>query len=209
VSGSGAGSASCESTGTFGGLYNDGGASVTVTDNSLEFFASSFHAAGAQAFASVTHDDFYSVPVDGQVSALEHLTCLNRSEGGLPTAHFSLGSTNVSPAVESIFTGASQGSGMCGAQYEFAPIPTDFVVSLLAVNNIVELQTHIDASAQPSDFSSSFFVQLTVDGFLDSNGHPIPATLLTPEPGTLGTFALAVLLGVGVKWARGKTGSLV
>jgi hypothetical protein len=210
VSGSGAGSASCESTGTFGGLYNDGGASVTVTDNSLEFYLSSEHDAPAQAFASVTHDDFYSVPVNGPVSALEHLTCSSLGPGAFTTAHFSLGSTNVSPPVESIFPGVSQqGSGLCGNQYQFAPLPTDFVVSLLAANNIVDLQTHIDASGRLADFTASYFVQITVDGFLDANGNPIVATLLTPAPGTLGTFALAVLLGVGVKWARSKTGSFV
>ena len=197
ASGSGAGSATCESSGTSFGSPNDAFASVTVTDDSLEFFLSSFHNAPAQAFASVTHDDFYSVPVNGPVSALEHLTCSDLGPGG--TAHFSLGSTNVSPPVESIFSGASQGSGPCTD--EVAHLPPDFVVSLLAVNNIVELQTHIDASAEAVDFNNSTSVQLTVDGFLDANGNSISATLL-PEPSTLGTFVLALLLGVGLRGKR-------
>ena len=74
-------------------------------------------------------------------------------------------------------------------------------MSLVAANNIVHLQTNIDARGYVSDFSGDIFVQLTVNGFQDANGSPISATLL-PEPGTLGTFGLALLAGVGTKAIR-------
>ena len=66
------------------------------------------------------------------------------------------------------------------------------------MNNIVELHTFIDASGFVDDFDASFFVQLTVDGFQDADGNAITATLLLPEPGTLGTFGLVFLLGMGL-----------
>jgi hypothetical protein len=71
------------------------------------------------------------------------------------------------------------------------------------VNNIVHLHTYIDAGdvGTLTDDSGSIFVQLTVDGFQDANGNPITATLL-PEPGTLGTFGLALLVGVRMKGKR-------
>jgi len=105
--------------------------------------------------------------------------------------------------------GASQGSGPCGNQYVLSTLPPGFTfpaiftVSLSAINNIVQLQTYIDASGSEVDDAGGIFVQLTVNRFLDANGNPIQATLL-PEPGTLGTFALPLLLGAGVKWARSK-----
>jgi hypothetical protein len=205
VSGSGAGTASCRSSSV--GLLNDAFASVTLTDNSIHLRVGSFHASDAHAFASITHDDFYSVPVNGPVSALESLTCnllLGASVGTL--GHFSLGSTNVSPPVESVYTGASHGSGPCGNPIQIGPLPPFFVVSLVAANNIVHLQTNIDASGYVSDFSGDIFVQLTVNGFQDANGNPITATLL-PEPGTLGMFALALLVGVWMRAKRKSSGS--
>jgi hypothetical protein len=201
ISGSGPGSASCfsETPGSSFHFPSDAGASVTLTDDSIQLMVGSFHASNAQAFASITHDDFYSVPVNGPVSALERLTCnLGGSSVGA-LGHFSLGSTNVSPPVETIYTGASQGSGPCGPnQIAGAPI---FVVSLVAANNIVHLQTNIDASGSVGDFSGQIIVRLTVNGFQDANGNPITATLL-PEPGTLGTFGLALLVGVATKASR-------
>jgi hypothetical protein len=197
-SGSGPGTASCHASGAPGTFYQDnmGDASATLTDNSLQLSVLGHHAGGGFASASITHDDLYSVPVNGPVFALESLTCVEF--GPTPTAHFSLGSTNVSPPVETIFTGASQGSGECGRN-EFAPMPPAFVVSLVAMNNIVELHTFIDGNISLSDdIDGSVFVQLTVTGFQDANGNPITATLL-PEPGTLGTFGLALLVGVGTR----------
>jgi hypothetical protein len=198
MSGSGPGTASCSSNGDL----NGGISSVTVTDNSLEVSALSFNAAGADAFASITHDDFYSVPVNGPVSALVTLKCENVATLG-SVGHFSLGSTIVSPPVESIYMGASQGSGSCSDQNAIARIPPAFAVSLVAVNNIVHLHTYIDGRAMGTDITSDISVQLTVDGFQDANGNPITATLL-PEPGTLGTFGLALLVGVGMRrrWLR-------
>ena len=198
VSGSGIGSASCYSS--IGD--NIGEASATLTDNSLNIFVGGNLDGGGTAFASITHEDVYSVPVNGPISALVSLTCNNSGLIGPTTAHFSLGSTSVSPPVESIYMGASQGSGPCGFQYEFATLPSAFVVSLVAMNNIVDLNTYIDGSVSEIDDSGSYFVQLTVDGFQDAKGNPIAATLL-PEPGTFGTFGLAVLLvGVGMKRKR-------
>ena len=202
MSGSGPGTASCNSS--IGDTFGD--ASVTLTDNSLNLSVGGNLAGGGSAFASITHEDLYSVPVNGPISALVSLTCDNLGGGrvfGTATGHFSLGSTNVSPPVESIYMGASQGSGPCGLQYEFAGLPPAFVVSLVAMNNIVDLNTYIDGNIPPlADDGSRIFVQLTVDGFQDANGNPIAATLLTPEPGTLGTFVLALLLGVGVRGKR-------
>jgi len=158
------------------------------------------------AFASITHDDFYSVPVNGPVSALLSLTCQNNLFIPFARGHFSLGSTSVSPPVESIFHGASQGSGPCGIQYEFGNIPPFFVVSLVAMNNLVELHTQLDGNvgfgSQVDDISGSISVKLTVNGFQDANGNPITATLLTPEPGTLGLFGLAWLIGMGMRGKR-------
>jgi hypothetical protein len=198
MSGSGPGTASCDST---DGFNNRGDATATLTDNSLQLFAGGAHAGSGSAFASITHDDSYAVPVNGPVSALVSLTCENFATLG-SIGHFSLGSTNVSPPVESIYTGASQGSGPCSDQNEIHRLPTDFTVSLVATNNIVELHTHIDGNVQPgADFSGDIIVKLTVDGFLDANGNPIAATLL-PEPGTFGTFGLALLVGVGMRGRR-------
>jgi hypothetical protein len=117
-----------------------------LTDNSLDIGVGSFVDSSASAFASITHDDFYAVPVNGPVSALVRLTCSNASGFiGATTGHFSLGSTNVSPTAESVFYVASQGSGTCGLQYQKPkPIPPVLVVSLLATNNLVELHTYID-----------------------------------------------------------------
>jgi hypothetical protein len=141
-----------------------------------------------------------------------NLVCDNGFHIGYPglTGHFSLGSTTVSPPVETIYLGASQGSGPCGSQYRFSRPPDftgTFVVSLSAINNIVHLQTYIDGGGSEVDDSGSIFVQLTVNGFQDANGNPITATLL-PEPGTLGTFALALLAGVvGMRAKRKRSGS--
>ena len=206
MSGSGPGTASCHSD----GINNQGDAGVTLTDNSLLLSASGNHAGGGSAFASVTHDDFYSVPVNGPVSALLRLTCDN-SAGLLESiGHFSLGSTNVSPPVESIYAGASQGSGPCNNQNRLPgpPFNRTFVVSLSATNNIVHLHTYIDGSVGgTADINSAIFVQLTVNGFQDANGNPITATLL-PEPGTLGTFGVALLVGtVGKRGKRKRSGS--
>jgi hypothetical protein len=94
-----------------------------------------------------------------------------------------------------MFIGASQGSGPCGQQYQFARLPPDFIVSLVAMNNIVDLNTYIDGNIPASaDQDGSVSVQLTVDGFQDANGNPIAATLL-PEPGTLGTFTYGFASG--------------
>jgi len=202
-SGSGPASASCLTPGSNGSNQNSASASVSLTDNSLEITVNSFHAAEADAFASITHDDFYDVPVNGPVSALLSLTCTG---GGIVgTGHFSLGSTTVSPPVETIFQGASQGSGPCGIQYRITGrLPPDtFLVSLVATNNIVHLQTYIDATAGAIDIRGGVVVQLTVNGFQDANGNPITATLL-PEPGTWATFGLAFLVGV-VRKAKQKT----
>ena len=209
MSGSGPGTASCSSVGDPNFYHAQ--SSVTLTDNSIQLSLSDHMVANAEASASITHDDFYSVPVSGPVSAVMSLTCNN--SGGLSpnftTGHFSLGSTSVSPPVETIYIGASQGSGPCGEQYvSFATLPpgftlpATFIVSLSAMNNIVHLQTEIDASGSVADDVGAIFVQLTVDGFQDANGNPIAATLLTPEPGTLGTFVLALVLGVGVRGKR-------
>ncbi|HTA69442.1 MAG TPA: hypothetical protein VK776_14225 [Bryobacteraceae bacterium] len=208
MSGSGPGTASCSSVGD---NFNHAQSSVTLTDNSIQLSLSDHMAASADGFASITHDDFYSVPVNGPVSAVVTLVCDNGSHIGSPgiTGHFSLGSTAVSPPVETIYMGASQGSGPCGNQYVLSTLPPGFTfpaiftVSLSAINNIVQLQTYIDASGSEVDDAGGIFVQLTVNRFLDANGNPIQATLL-PEPGTLGTFALPLLLGAGVKWARSK-----
>ena len=200
-SGLGIGTISCSS---FSPPNSDGAAtaSVTVTDNSLQLTLDSFHAAGADASASITHDDFYAVPVNGPIFALVNLTC-----SGLLIGHFSLGSTMVSPPVESFFSGASQGSGPCSYVYKLPrDLPADFLVSLFAVNNIVHLQTHIDGSGGVADNDVSLFVQLRVDGFQDANGNPIPATLV-PEPGTLQTFMLCCL-GIGALWSRKWFGSI-
>jgi hypothetical protein len=192
MSGSGPGTATCSSTGT--GPGGPAAASVTMTDNSIQLEVGAFQGNGAQAFASITHDDFYSVPVNGPVSEVVSLTCATGFAIGT-IGHFSLGSTNVSPPVETIWLGASQGSGPCGNSNQIAALPPSFVVSLSATNNIVHLHTYIDASGSEGDNDTSIFVQLKVDGFEDANGNPITATLL-PEPGTLGTFALALLAGV-------------
>jgi hypothetical protein len=196
MSGSGPASESCSSI-VHDQFGSSAEASITLTDNSLESSVGSFADSDGSAFASITHDDFYTVPVNGPVSAVLTLTCDNIPNSIGTTGHFSLGSTNVSPPVESIYTGASQGSGPCGApntKFGFGGTNT-FIVSLDATNNLVHLHTYIDGSSQPpADSSSSIFVQLTVDGFQDANGNPITATLL-PEPGTLGTFALALLVG--------------
>jgi hypothetical protein len=207
ASGSGPGSESCRSTSPGGGaFFGDAEASVTLTDNSIQLNVDAFQASGAQAFASITHDDLYAVPVNGPISALLSLTCIDYLSPLPSIGHFSLGSTTVSPPVESIFTGASQGSGPCGTN-QIAPIPPFFVVSLVAANNIVQLQTHIDARGSEGDNFSGMFIQLTVNGFLDANGNPITATLL-PEPGTLGTFGLALLAGVvGMRAKRKRSGS--
>ena len=196
ASGSGPGSASCLSDSS-PGTGNGAAVSVSLTDNSLQILADSLHAAHAIAFASITHDDFYDVPVNGPVSALVSLTCDNGGNSGLlPTGHFSLGSTIVSPPVETKYQGASQGSGPCGLQYRIFPShPDDFVVSLVATNNIVHLQTYIDATAFAVDVRQGITVQLTVNGFQDANGNPIAATLVTPEPGTWAMFGLAFLVG--------------
>jgi hypothetical protein len=200
MSGASPGTASCRSSSV--GLLNDAFASVTLTDNSIHLSVGSVHASDAQAFASITHDDFYSVPVNGPVSALLSFTCDNGIAPAGTIGHFSLGSTTVSPLVESIWSGASQGSGPCGIQIRLPGPPYGiFVVSLSATNNIVHLHTYIDARGYVSDFSGDIFVQLTVNGFQDANGSPISATLL-PEPGTLGTFGLALLVGVGTKAIR-------
>jgi hypothetical protein len=170
MSGSGPGTASCSSSvGDTNGV-----ASATLTDNSLNIVVGGNLDGGGTAFASITHEDLYSVPVNGPVSALVSLTCYNSGLLGPTTGHFSLGSTSVSPPVESIYMGASQGSGPCGLQYEFAPLPPDFVVSLVAMNNIVDLNTHVDGSVSEVDDSGSIFVQLTVNGFLDAHGNPSP-----------------------------------
>jgi hypothetical protein len=172
MSGSGPGSASCLSTTPTTSHFfpADASASVTLTDNSIQLSVGSFHDSTADAFASITHDDFYSVPVNGPVSALESLSCNLVPPSVGTSGHFSLGSTNVSPPVETIYTGASEGSGPCGPnQIAAAPI---FVVSLVATNNIVHLQTNIDASGNVADFSGSIFVQLTVDGFQDQTEIP-------------------------------------
>jgi hypothetical protein len=200
VSGSGPGTASCHSS---DGINNQGDAGVTLTDNSLQLSVSGNHAGGGSAFASVTHDDFYSVPVNGPVSALLSLTCDNGFHPVGTICHFSLGSTTVSPPVESIWAGASQGSGPCGTTIRLPGPPYGiFVVSLSATNNIVHLHTYIDGNVgSTADIDSAIFVQLTVNGFQDANGNSISARLL-PEPGTLGTFALALLVGVGTKAIR-------
>lgn len=197
MSGSGPGTASCRSTTPLGSSpLGDASASVTVTDNSIQLNVDAFQVSGAQGFASITHDDFYSVPVNGPVSALLSLTCNNAPPG--TAGHFSLGSTNVSPGVESIYMGASQGSGPCGHQIQFRPLPPSFVVSLVAANNIVHLQTYIDAIGGEGDNISGIFVQLTVNGFQDANGNPITATLM-PEPGTWLTLGLGLLIVAGMK----------
>lgn len=188
LSGSGPAMESCSSAGD---RNNSVTAMVTVNDDSFTLDVVSFQAASGEASASVTHDDFYSVPVNGPVSALLTLTCQTLVVA--PSPHFSLGSTNVSPPVESVFQGASQGSGTCGPS-QIALIPPFFLVSLSATNNLVELQTEIDATAGAVDYSSGAFVQLTVDGFQDANGNPITATLVTPEPGTSGTVGLALFM---------------
>ena len=203
MSGSGPETASCSSVADNPSFHAQ--ASVTLTDNSIQLNLSDHMVASAEGFASITHDDFYSVPVNGPVSALVSLVCDNDNPG--LTGHFSLGSTNVSPPVETIFMGASQGSGPCGIQYRIFPSPPTFdgtfTVSLSATNNIVHLHTFIDATGSEVDDSGSIFVQLTVNGFLDANGNPITATL-QPEPGTLGMFTLALLVGVGMRrrWLR-------
>jgi len=143
MSGSGPGTASCHSSNG----NNEGDAGATLTDNSLEIAVGGNFAGGGSAFASITHEDLYRVPVNGPVSGLLSLTC---SEfGPTPTAHFSLGSTTVSPPVETTFTGASQGSGECGRN-EIARMPPAFIVSLAAMDNIVELHTSIDGSISAS-----------------------------------------------------------
>ena len=90
----------------------EAGGSVTLTDNSLEMAAYSDPHGNTFESASVTHDDFYSVPVNGPVSALLSLICGSSGVGLGFTGHFYLGSTNVSPPVESIFLGASQGAAL-------------------------------------------------------------------------------------------------
>jgi len=72
------------------------------------------------------------------------------------------------------------------------------------MNNIVHLHTYIDGNVGGiADINSAIFVQLTVNGFQDANGNPITATLL-PEPGTLGTFGLALLVGLVAMRAQQK-----
>jgi len=166
LSGSGAGTASCSSVGG-GSSFDHANASVTLTDNSIQISLSSHMDASTEGFASITHDDFYTAPVNGPVSAVLSLTCNNflGASGAFTTVgHFSLGSTSVSPPVESIYTGASQGSGPCGVQ-DRLPGPPGFTgafnVSLSAVNNIVHLHTYIDAGdvGTLTDDSGSIFVQ--------------------------------------------------
>ena len=103
--------------------------------------------------------------------------------------------------------GSITGEGPCGIQIRLPGPPYGiFVVSLSATNNIVHLHTYIDASGSEGDNSGSMFVQLTVNGFQDANGNPITATLL-PEPGTLGTFALALLVGIAMGAKRKRSES--
>ena len=197
MSGAGPASASCSSfSGPLFEPPSGAVASVTLTDNSLQIFVNSAHVARALAFASITHDDLYAVSVNGPVSAVESFTCSLLTPPGV-IGHFSLGSTNVSPPVETIYAGASQGSGPCGAN-QINSTPPAFVVSLVATNNLVHLQTHIDVSGDVVDSSGGIFIQLTVNGFQDANGNPITATLI-PEPSTLGTFALAFLIGAAIR----------
>lgn len=44
--------------------------------------------------------------------------------------------------------------------------------------------------------NGSIFLQLKVLGFEDANGNAIEATLVTPEPRTLGIVGVVLLLGV-------------
>ncbi len=55
-----------------------GDASVILSDDSIALNLSSHMARSATGFASITHDDFYSVPVNGPVSAVETLDYFNR-----------------------------------------------------------------------------------------------------------------------------------
>jgi hypothetical protein len=186
----------------------EAGGSVTLTDNSLEMAAYSDPHGNTFESASVTHDDFYSVPVNGPVSALLSLICGSSGVGLGFTGNFFLGSTNVSPPVKSIFLGASQGGGACSGRNEFAPEPPALVVSLFATNNIVELDTNIEGTGGSGDGNFGLFIQLAVDGFEDANGNPIVATLLAPEPATWTMLLLAFLMGVGMK-AEQKLSALV
>src|SRR5204862_656477 len=69
MSGSGPGTASCLSTGAGVGASASGYASATLTDTSLQLTVNGYLAARGSAVASITHDDLYSVPVNGQDSA--------------------------------------------------------------------------------------------------------------------------------------------
>jgi hypothetical protein len=90
MSGSGPGTASCSSVGD--PSYFHASSSVTLTDNSLEISLGDHMVASAEGFASITHDDFYQVPVNGPVSALVNLVCVNSLIGNPGvTGHFSLG----------------------------------------------------------------------------------------------------------------------
>ena len=197
MSGSGPATASCSSTN--GGNFHSI-TSVALTDTSITLNLSSHMASGAVGFASITHDDFYSVPVNGPVSVVELLGCT--TSGQPPQGHFSLGSTSVSPPVETIWMGASQGSGPCGGPVRISLGPPGFennyVVSLVAANNIVHLHTYIDASGTLADDSGAISVQLTVIGFQDANGNPITATLV-PEPNTWLTLGLGLLIVARMK----------
>lgn len=187
----------------------EAGGSVTLTDNSLEMAAYSDPHGNTFESASVTHDDFYSVPVNGPVSALLSLICGSSGVGLGFTGHFYLGSTNVSPPVESIFLGASQGGGPCSESGRVQiGVAVPFVVSLLPTNNIVELNTNIGGTGGAVDFGDLLFIQLTVNGFEDANGNPIAATMLAPEPATWTMLLLAFLMGVGMK-AEQKLSALV
>ena len=133
--------------------------------------------------------------MNGPVSALVSLTCF---QFGFLSAFW--GTRETLLAVESIWSGASQGSGPCGIN-QIAPAPPFFVVSLFAVDNVVPLHTYIDGSGSVPDARGSIDVSLKVNGFLDANGNPIEATLL-PEPGTLGMFGLPFFMPAGIRWKR-------
>ena len=193
MSGSGPATASCSST---NGENFHSITSVVLTDTSITLNLSSHMASSAVGFASITHDDFFSVPVNGPVSVVMSLTCDNIGTSPPLTGHFSLGSTNVSPPVETVWMGASQGSGPCGIQYRLRPpagFDGTFVAALSATNNIVHLHTYIDAGGSEPDSSGLISVQLTVIGFQDANGNPITATLV-PEPNTWLTLGLGLLI---------------
>jgi hypothetical protein len=49
-----------------------------------------------------------------------------------------------------------------------------------------------------SEVTGILSTSLTVDGFEDTNGNAVDATLV-PEPATLGTFGSALLIGAGME----------